>query len=375
MPFPSPPQKASLRSRARARRRATDRRRPRAPTDRAAHAAAEPALHLPIFRTPALGTFTQRWLANVVGNDHQQVRYALTEYSALVTSGSLYVAGAVYDFRSDLGRGLGRLAIVNVNGEKRAASHIVHAVCGGEEHHEQSGSRIGVSGVGTWAALEPVTASPTADPSGAASRYRRGSAGHVIIDLMSAPAPRHHYTLAEYLSLEAFSDVKHEYLDGEIYAMAGGTPEHSALVLAVGSLIFAQIRGGRCRALDSNLRVRVPATGLDTYPDVTVVCGPWERDREDELAVVNPVVIVEVLSRSTEEYDRGSKFEHYRQLDSLREYVLVSQTERRVEVRRREVAGTWISQVFGETEVAMLESIGARIDIRELYEAAAEPPA
>jgi Uma2 family endonuclease len=191
---------------------------------------------------------------------------------------------------------------------------------------------------------------------------------------MSAPARRHQYTFAEYLSFEASSNVKHEYLDGEIYAMAGGTPEHGALATAVSSLLFAQLRGGRCRVLNSDVRVRVPATGLTTYPDLTVVCGPWERDSEDDLAVVNPTLIVEVLSRSSEEYDRGEKFDHYCKLASLRQYVLVAQEERKVEVRTRDLAGAWSTETIGEGGVATLDSIGARLDVRELYEAAAEPP-
>ena len=110
-----------------------------------------------------------------------------------------------------------------------------------------------------------------------------------------APAHRIHYTYAEYLTLEASSNVKHEYLDGQIYAMAGGTPEHAALAAAVIGLLFPELRRGRCRAYDADLRVRVPSTGLATYPDVTVVCGPLERDAEDGQAVTNPTLIVEVL--------------------------------------------------------------------------------
>src|SRR5438045_1821626 len=99
---------------------------------------------------------------------------------------------------------------------------------------------------------------------------------------MSAPSHRIHYPFSEYLALEASSNVKHEYLDGQIYAMAGGTPEHAAMAAAVIGLLFAQLRPGRCRAYDSDLRVRVGATGLATYPDVTVVRGPPVRDSQDE---------------------------------------------------------------------------------------------
>lgn len=182
-----------------------------------------------------------------------------------------------------------------------------------------------------------------------------------------------HFTLGEYLAFEASSNVKHEYLDGQIYAMAGGTPEHAALAAAVVGLLFPQLLRGRCRPYDSDLRVRVRATGLSTYPDVSVVCGPRQLDPDDRHAVTNPTLLVEVLSRGTEEYDRGDKFEHYKHLDSLREYVLVSHRERSVEIWTRGADGGWTLRVHGDGETAELESIGARIVVRDLYDAAAEP--
>jgi Uma2 family endonuclease len=178
--------------------------------------------------------------------------------------------------------------------------------------------------------------------------------------------------MAEYLSFEASSNVKHEYLGGQIYAMAGGTPEHAALAAAVVGQLYAQLRGGPCRLFDADLRVRVVATGLLTYPDVTIVCGKREVDQEDPLAVTNPTLIVEVTSRSTEEYDRGDRFEHYQGLSSLLEYVLVSHRERGVDVWRRSGSG-WSCRSHADGEAAELTSVGARLDVRELYEAAIEP--
>lgn len=192
---------------------------------------------------------------------------------------------------------------------------------------------------------------------------------------MVFPAHRIHYTRADYLALEASSNTKHEYLDGQIYAMAGGTPEHAALAAAVIGLLFGQLRTGRCRAYDADLRVRVLETGLTTYPDVTVVCGKREVDSEDVQAVTNPTLIVEVLSRSTADYDRGDKFDHYKTMPSLKQYVLVSYRDPSVEVWTRTGEGTWTAEVFGEGGVAKLECIQATLDIRELYEAAAEPSA
>jgi Uma2 family endonuclease len=189
---------------------------------------------------------------------------------------------------------------------------------------------------------------------------------------MSAPAHRIRYTYAEYVAFEESSNVKHEFLGGHIYAMAGGTPEHAALAAAAIGMLFAALRGGRCRAHDADLRVRTPS-GLATYPDVTVVCGPRELDRDDRNAVTNPTLIVEVLSRSTEEYDRGEKFEHYKSLASLRQYVLVSHQDRLVEVWSRSPDGGWSCSAAGPGEAADLASVGATLDVGELYTAAAEP--
>ena len=190
---------------------------------------------------------------------------------------------------------------------------------------------------------------------------------------MTSSAHPIRYSWAEYLAFEATSNVRHEYLDGQIYGMAGGTPEHAALAAAVVGLLFAQLRGGRCRVFDADLRVRVPATGLATYPDVTVICGPREHDPEDVNSVVNPTLIIEVCSPSTEAYDRGEKFAHYTQIAALSEYVLIAHDCRRVEVRTREGGGGFRSHVYGEGERAELRAIGAHLDVTELYESVVQP--
>jgi len=180
------------------------------------------------------------------------------------------------------------------------------------------------------------------------------------------------FTYADYLGFEASSNVKHEFLEGQIHAMAGGTPEHAALAAAVITLLGPQLRGGECRPYNSDLRVRTPS-GLTTYPDVTIICGPRAIDAIDPLAITNPAVIVEVSSRSTEEYDSGDKFEHYRTFPSLLQYVLVSHRERSVEIRSREKDG-WRTTIVPEGSIAEL-AVDARLDVRELYDAAAEPSA
>jgi Uma2 family endonuclease len=190
---------------------------------------------------------------------------------------------------------------------------------------------------------------------------------------VSALAHRVHYSYAEYLALEASSNVKHEYFDGQIYGMAGGSPEHAALAAAVVGLLFPQLQHGRCRAFSADLRVRVDASGLSTYPDVTVVCGPRQSSAQDAQAVTNPTLLVEVSSPATEEYDRGDKFEHYRQLPALQQYMIISHRERRVTVWSRSDADTWTETQAVDGDVAELPSIGARLSVKALYDAIVEP--
>jgi len=191
---------------------------------------------------------------------------------------------------------------------------------------------------------------------------------------MSAAHPVFH-AFGDYVQLEAGSPIKHEYLGGQIYAMAGGTPEHAALAMAIGAKLTVAIEGGRCRVYSSDLRVRVSKTGLATYPDVSVVCGPREVDPEDKNSVTNPALLVEVTSKSSEEYDRGEKFEHYKTIPSLREYVLVSHQEPAIEVRRRQDDGTWTSHAFRARERAELASVPCVLDVDAIYAAAEDPKA
>jgi Uma2 family endonuclease len=181
------------------------------------------------------------------------------------------------------------------------------------------------------------------------------------------------YTFGEYVRLEEVSNVKHEYVDGRIYAMAGGSPEHAALQASVSARLFIQLEGGPCRVYSPDLRVRVAATGLATYPDSTVVYGPLERDPADANTILNPKLIVEVLSPRTEEYDRGEKFENYQQISALGEYVLVNHSERRIEVWRRDQRGDWTHFAAGSGESIRLESIDCTLDVDAVYQPAQEP--
>ncbi len=189
---------------------------------------------------------------------------------------------------------------------------------------------------------------------------------------MNPRARLHTYTYADYLAHEEASNVKHEYLDGEIYAMAGGTPEHASLAMVIGSSLVTQLEGKPCRVFSSDLRVRVAETGLTTYPDVSVVCGPLQRDNESPETILNPTVLVEILSDGTESYDRGEKFEHYKRIPSFVEYVLVSQRERRIEVWHRE-GGSWSREEGGSGARMVLRSIDCELVLDDLYRGVFEP--
>jgi Uma2 family endonuclease len=182
-----------------------------------------------------------------------------------------------------------------------------------------------------------------------------------------AHAARQRYTFREYIELEELSPVKHEFLDGEVWAMAGGTPHHAAVSVNVSALLQEQLRSERCRVFSSDLRIRVMATGLGTYPDVSVVCDELQTDPEDPSAstVINPRVVVEILSPSTEDYDRGEKLDHYKAIPSLAEIVLVAHDQRRVDVWRRHADG-WTEIVTREQGRATLASIGASLPLDEV---------
>jgi Uma2 family endonuclease len=182
-------------------------------------------------------------------------------------------------------------------------------------------------------------------------------------------AARQRFTFDEYLLLEEIAEVKHEFLEGQVWAMAGGSPEHAAIIGNVTTLLNIQLRGQRCRVYTTELRVRAKATGLGTYPDITVVCGRLERDPEDRSGhtVINPRVIVEVLSPSTEAYDRGEKLSHYQTIPSLDEIVLVAHDRCELEVVRREADGTWSRLIVGPGASARLTSIACDLAVVEVY--------
>lgn len=174
-------------------------------------------------------------------------------------------------------------------------------------------------------------------------------------------------TLAEYVALEASGNVRYEFLNGEVFAKAGGSPEHAAIAGNVIGHLGTVLRDRPCQVYTSDAKVEIEATGLFTYPDVTVVCGEVLRSKKVNDAIVNPLLLVEVTSESSEDWDRGGKFAHYRQIPSLREYLVISQSERFIEHHVRRDDGSWIlTDVRGEATIA-LASVPGTLPVDEVY--------
>lgn len=192
---------------------------------------------------------------------------------------------------------------------------------------------------------------------------------------MSSSARPLRPTPAEYLVAERLSESKHEYRDGQIIKMAGASREHNLIALNLVVGIRAQIQDRPCEVYMSDIRVCVDRTGLYTYPDVVVVCGtPRFLDAETD-TLLNPTVILEVLSPSTEAYDRGKKFRHYRQLPSLHEYVLISQEAPIIErFARRDEDWVITSDLIRPDGALRLDAIACAIPVRSIYERVEFPP-
>lgn len=184
---------------------------------------------------------------------------------------------------------------------------------------------------------------------------------------MALRALKRVFTPQEYLTLERQATTKSEFFDGEIYAMAGASRKHNLITLNAASELRRQLRGRPCEVYVAEMRVRVGATGLYTYPDASVVCGqPVFEDIQGD-TLLNPTVLIEVLSPSTEAYDRGEKFSQYRRLPSLREYVLIAQDRVLVEHYRRRGDLWVIGDLRSLAEVLHLESIDCQIPLSEIY--------
>jgi Uma2 family endonuclease len=176
-------------------------------------------------------------------------------------------------------------------------------------------------------------------------------------------------TPEEYLAIERKAEFKSEFYRGEMFAMAGASRRHNLIGLNIASSLLRQFAGRSCEAYHTDMRVRVTATGLNTYPDVTVVCGKREFLDSHEDTLLNPTVLFEVLSPSTESYDRGRKFDHYAQVESLQEYVIVAQAKPYVVRFTREADEEWRVRMFSELSDSVdFASIGCKLSLSEIYD-------
>jgi Uma2 family endonuclease len=181
--------------------------------------------------------------------------------------------------------------------------------------------------------------------------------------------PKTIYTPEQYLEIDRHSDIKHEYFGGEVFAMTGASRKHNLITANVTASLNPQLKGRQCEVYASDMRVKISTTGLYTYPDVVVICGsPIFEDKEID-TLINPTVIIEVLSKSTEGYDRGEKSSHYRKLDSLSEYILISQDKPHIEHYVRQPDNQWLlSETDDLAATINLPSINCKLALADIYD-------
>ena len=182
-----------------------------------------------------------------------------------------------------------------------------------------------------------------------------------------AALPEHPITVEEYLRLDSDSEIRNEYYDGLMYAMSGASEHHILIVRNLVAELRSALRNTPCRPYMNDMRVRVSPERLYAYPDVVVACGERQFASDQRDTLLNPTLIIEVLSPSTEANDRGFKAAHYRNLESLREYALVSQAEPRIEIYRRYTEGWLLSDLVGAGSACRFESVGCEIPFSEIY--------
>ncbi len=182
-------------------------------------------------------------------------------------------------------------------------------------------------------------------------------------------AERSYVTEDDYLASERLAATKSELVNGKVIATAGASPKHNAIAANVSGALRALLKAKRSLVLTSDQRIHCPQTGLYNYPDVTIVCGPLRFHETARDTLLNPVVLVEVLSPSTEDYDREAKFAHYRTIASLREYVIVHQTQERVEHHQRLESGQWLLTDYqGLDTTVLLPSLDCQVPLTEIYD-------
>lgn len=180
---------------------------------------------------------------------------------------------------------------------------------------------------------------------------------------------RPYITEEEYLILDRASTTKHEYFNGRIYAMTGAKEPHNLINGNTLASLHSQLRRKPCRIYASDMRVKVTKTGLNTFPDIVIICGQPELTDSTRDTATNPVVIIEILSDSTERYDRGMKFQNYRTLDTLRDYILIAQDHPHIEHFSRQDGGVWVlHEATGDTDTINILSIECTLSVEDVYE-------
>jgi Uma2 family endonuclease len=192
---------------------------------------------------------------------------------------------------------------------------------------------------------------------------------------MSAISKPRKLTVAEYLAIEEKAERKSEFFDGEMFAMAGTSREHNIITRNLVGILYNLLQGSPCQVFVSDMRVKVDRTGLYTYPDVLIVCGPPEYAPENRDTLINPKVVIEVLSPSTERYDRTTKFRHYKKLPSVMEYVLVAQDEPLIERYVRQQDVSWgLVDIVGLDASLSLTTVPVVVPLADIYRGVEFPP-
>ncbi|HTG56356.1 MAG TPA: Uma2 family endonuclease [Niabella sp.] len=191
-------------------------------------------------------------------------------------------------------------------------------------------------------------------------------------NILNEPAPAYQkafYTVTEYLEMEKTSDTKHEFFQGEVFAMARVGIQHNVISKNISGELYTALKGKPCQPYGSNLRIHIPENTLFTYPDISVICGEITASKEDEDTAVLPIVLIEILSPSTKNYDRGGKFKLYRDIPTLKEYILIDTESINIECFRLNAGGHWELEEYKTPDTTLaIESLNLSINIRDIYE-------
>jgi Uma2 family endonuclease len=183
------------------------------------------------------------------------------------------------------------------------------------------------------------------------------------------PQPKRHYSVEEYLDIQRSGVLKHEYYRGEIFALAGSSEAHNLILTNIVMSLGTQLRKRAYKVYPSDMRLKIPKTGLYTYPDVSIVCGTPQFDDSKQDTLLNPIVAIEILSPSTERYDRGKKFQNYRTVNSLQEYLLVSQDDYHIDHYTNQNNGTWLLETYsGKDVVLFVKAIDCTMLLDDVYD-------